>query len=212
MSTKTSKRNIHVIDSCWSRYANWMEGTMVKDMRDAELVVLTGGEDINPALYGRKPHPTTSYNDARDKRELEGYKLARSLNKHIIGICRGAQLICAMNGGILIQDQDNPHYMHNIYTYDGKRIPMTSMHHQAAYPFILPRTDYKILGWTNNLSDFHYGEGYDEQLPPPKECEIVLYPKTRALGIQGHPEAMTDNSETIVYLRDLLDKFMADKI
>lgn len=209
-----TKRNIYVADS-WgsSSYANWMQGQIVTNIKDADLVVFTGGEDVNPALYGKQAHPSTSFNANRDRREMAEYKTALELNKPMIGICRGAQLFCALNGGILIQHQDNPSYLHNIYTYDGEKLPMTSMHHQAAYPFYLPRENYKILGWTNDLSSFHYGQNYQEELYPPKECEIILFPKTQCLGIQGHPEMIrSNNSKTINYLQNLLNKFLAKEI
>lgn len=202
-----------------SEYINWMQGQRTFNMKDADLVVFTGGEDVDPSVYHKKPHPTTSSNIWRDKNEIASFKEAKRLGKPMIGICRGAQLLCVMNGGILVQDQHNPAFVHPMKMYDGKEILVSSTHHQAAYPYLMPKKKYRVLGWTNGLSPYHYGQSYDEELAPEKECEVVYYPKFRCLGIQGHPEMlfqMTDRypqlQDSIDYFRGLLDDFLANKI
>jgi len=99
---------------------------------------------------------------------------------------------------------------------------ITSTHHQAQYPWGLPKDKYKILAFTKNLSPFHE-DGLEQELPmaQEKEVEIAYYSHTRALAIQGHPEFMypfqaveatTDDKNTIIYLQNLLDKHMKDAI
>jgi hypothetical protein len=116
-----------------------------------------------------------------------------------------------MNGGLLVQHQNNPSYMHEIKTYDGHTLDISSTHHQAAFPYNLPKDKYKILGWTDNMLPFHEG-GNREEMNPEKECEIVYYPKGNCLGIQGHPEALDLKHPTIAYLRDLLNKFLSNQL
>ena len=198
-------RNIYVVGNS-KGYANWMEGTLVSDMKDANLVVFTGGEDVHPSLYGETMNPTTSANLRRDIIERDEFNKALELKKPMVGICRGSQFLCVMSGGKLIQNQPNPAYRHEMHTHDGKTLPITSTHHQAAYPFVLEEEDYRVLAWGPSLA-FHEG-GPGEILHPPYDCEIVRYFKTNALGIQGHPEAMDHKSETITYLRDKLNKFL----
>lgn len=210
-----NKRKIYVVGSS-ANYDNWMQGEKVNTLDEADLVVFTGGEDVHPSIYSENKHHTTGSNFERDEYERVRFDRAVFLNKKIIGICRGSQLVCALNKGILVQHQDNPNYMHNINTYDGKVLNITSTHHQAAYPFRLSEDEYKVLGWTENMLPFHKG-GNNEELNPKVECEIVYYPKTKSLGIQGHPEMMypsRDQSsyETIQYLQDLLDKFMNNEL
>lgn len=108
--------------------------------------------------------------------------------------------------GMLVQNQPNPGG-HMMKTFDGKDLRVTSTHHQAMYPFNMDSEDYKILGWTEGMLEFHVG-GNDEELNPPKECEIVYYPKTRCLAIQSHPESMAFDHPTNIWLRDIFDKFM----
>lgn len=178
-------RKIYVVGNS-SHYIRWMEGKEVKNMKDADLVVFTGGEDVHPDMYGEPINPTSGNNIKRDRYEQLEFNEALERKIPMIGICRGSQFLCAMSGGRLIQHQQNPSYMHNIKTYDSKIIEITSTHHQAAYPFDMRKEAYHILGWTKGISKFHE-DGNQEEMNPPKECEIVHYPETRCLGIQGHP-------------------------
>ena len=206
------KRKIYVVGGC-NGYANWMQGELVNSIEDCDLVVFTGGEDVDPSMYGEPMGFRTYSNLSRDKYEEKYFKLACALSKKIAGICRGSQFLSVMNGGKLVQHQSNPNYIHPIKTYDGKILNISSTHHQAQYPYNLSTDKYSILGWTDNLCGFHL-DGNEEELSPPKECEIVFYPPN-CLGIQGHPESLFDNKEyddTIIWLQNLLNQFMNDTI
>jgi len=209
-----NKRKIYVVGNSFE-YANWMEGKLTNVLEESDLIVFTGGEDVSPVLYGEKPHPTTGFNIRRDTNEMQIYCKALQHKKHIIGICRGSQFLCVMNGGKLVQHQNNPKYIHPISLRDGTVINITSTHHQAAYPFNLSKEDYIIIGWGDGLSEFHLN-GYGEELsdiPNFKECEIVYYPHTKCLGIQGHPEHENYKYEDgLPYLQNLLNDFLNDKI
>lgn len=214
MERQKMKRKIYIVGETGGHYANWMEGTIVPTMESADLVVFTGGEDVDPSMYGEPQNPKTYSNLERDIFERNAWLKAVSLGKRIIGICRGSQFACVMSGGRLVQHQENQRFYHNINTYDGKTLEITSTHHQAQYPWNLPEEEYSILGWTQGMSRMHEdGEGRELPEAANKECEIVYYKKTRALGIQGHPEMMFDPSHpTIQWLRELLDKHMEDTI
>lgn len=71
-------------------YANFLEDvSIVKDIKEADLVLFTGGEDVDPSLYGHSKHPKTYSNL---KRDLEEKKIFESIdpNKQVcLGICRG---------------------------------------------------------------------------------------------------------------------------
>jgi putative glutamine amidotransferase len=69
-----------------------------------EGILLTGGADVNPLLYGEEPHPETQPpDDARDTRELRFTTDALRLDLPILAICRGAQLFNVAHGGTLKQ-------------------------------------------------------------------------------------------------------------
>lgn len=215
-NNKNKPRLIYVVGPS-NGYANWLQGNLTNNIEKADLVLFTGGEDVSPSLYNQPEHQSTWANPHRDRFEVRMYKRAEELNKHKIGICRGHQFLCAMSGGILIQDQANPRSVHPIETFDGETILITSLHHQAAYPWNMPEDDYKVLAWANE-SPYHKG-GNDEELAPPdgKEIEIILFPKTRSYCIQGHPEMMYGENhpevkKTINYLQNQLNLFLQDKL
>lgn len=192
-------------------YSNWMQGSRVAALEDADLVVFTGGEDVDPSLYNENKHATVYSNLTRDLYEQKQFNKAKALNKHIIGICRGSQFLCVMAGGILVQHQHNPGFHHKIKTYDGRELEITSTHHQAAYPWRIK--NFQVLGWTNNISKYHLGGNGEEMVNDGQEMEIVYYPEVKGLGIQGHPEMMyKEGDPTIEYLRNLLNLHMENAL
>ncbi len=210
-------RKIYVVGGD-TRYANWMNGTIVETLDEAEMVVFTGGEDVHPDLYNEPVGARTYTNKKRDIFEQQMFKDAVAKNKKIIGICRGSQFTCVMSGGRLVQDQANPYYLHEIETIDGKKITITSTHHQAQFPYDMNEDDYTLIAWTNDISEYHL-DGNNKEITDKffREAEIVYYPKTDALAIQGHPEMIyAENSdeykETFDYLNELLDNFLQNKL
>lgn len=87
---------------------------MVEDVRflnnyidRMDVLLLTGGEDINPALYNEVNDGLSIHiSDTRDQQEI--YLIEGALKKGcpIVGICRGMQLINTFFGGSLYQDID----------------------------------------------------------------------------------------------------------
>jgi putative glutamine amidotransferase len=72
---------------------------------DCDGLLLTGGEDIDPARYGATPHPKLGELDPRrDENELALVTEARARDLPILGICRGIQLCNVAFGGTLFQD------------------------------------------------------------------------------------------------------------
>lgn len=68
-------------------------------------IVLTGGEDVDPAHYGAKPAAqTTSVHRKRDECELALARMAHERRIPTLAICRGIQLVNVAFGGTLVQD------------------------------------------------------------------------------------------------------------
>ncbi len=157
------KRKIYVVGSSIG-YANWMQGELVNKLENTDLVCFTGGEDVSPHLYKEPRHSTTMNSLNRDEYEVGIFHKALKLKKHMIGICRGSQFLCVMNGGKLVQHQQNKYSMHDIYTHDGKKLEITSTHHQAQYPWNLKEgKDFVVLAYTSGLSKMHL-DGNNKEL------------------------------------------------
>ncbi len=70
-----------------------------------DALVLTGGGDVDPRLYGERPSSAVGGVDpARDEWELELTKQAVDESIPLLAICRGCQILNVARGGTLIQD------------------------------------------------------------------------------------------------------------
>nr|WP_202447801.1 gamma-glutamyl-gamma-aminobutyrate hydrolase family protein [Streptomyces sp. SID5468] len=67
-------------------------------------LILAGGEDLDPALYGQEPHPSCGTPvPERDAWELALLAAALEREVPVLGICRGMQLMNVHAGGTLLQ-------------------------------------------------------------------------------------------------------------
>jgi putative glutamine amidotransferase len=122
------------------------------DLGDLDGLVLSGGIDVNPALYGQKKHPEADEpDDARDTTELTLLKEALDRDVPVLAICRGMQLFNVAHGGTLEQhieetgthrryDKPKPEPVHMAEVEAGSKLAgitgagpvrVNSRHHQA---------------------------------------------------------------------------------
>tara|TARA_R110002072_G_scaffold56097_4_gene145535 strand:- start:18107 stop:18622 length:516 start_codon:yes stop_codon:yes gene_type:complete len=67
-------------------------------------MVVSGGDDIHPSLYGGESMPKADYDQPRDELEQEMIGFALDNQLPMLGICRGHQLINVSLGGALHLD------------------------------------------------------------------------------------------------------------
>ncbi len=112
-------------------------------------LLLTGGGDMDPALFGQKNCGSRNIDRARDKAELALLDAFCGAGRPVLAICRGHQVVNVWLGGGLIQDlgrslvpfhqregSDRVHLiraekgslLHRLY---GPVFPVNSGHHQA---------------------------------------------------------------------------------
>jgi len=88
-------------------------------------IVLTGGHDVSPALYGEDPIASCgSVSRERDAMERVLLKQALERDLPVLGICRGLQFLNVFLGGTLYQDLPTQH-------------PSDTEHHQKP-PYDMP--------------------------------------------------------------------------
>jgi putative glutamine amidotransferase len=88
---------VRVLDRATDRPADVIAGV--------DGVLLAGGADVLPSLYGAAAHP--SFDPAepgRDEYEIELVRRAFDADLPILAICRGVQLMNVARGGTLVQD------------------------------------------------------------------------------------------------------------
>lgn len=161
-------------------------------------LLISGGDDIDPLLYGGEAHPTvTGICQMRDQLEMELLKAAIQIKKPVLGICRGMQLINVALGGTLythIPAQFTTPLRHNSPEEDGRdnlvhdvelelnsklgriirknRFTVNSFHHQAVQNLA------SHLRVTARATD-----GLIEAV------ELAEYP-FGVIGVQWHPECL----------------------
>lgn len=182
-----------------TNYANFLEGaSLINRIEDADVVLFTGGEDVDPSLYGCERESYTCSNKERDLAEKKIFESVKP-NQLCLGICRGSQFLCVMNGGILVQHCTGHAVGRTHEITDGSTIyQITSTHHQMQYPYNLNENDYDLLYTSSyRMSSVYAGEGIDmDDIRRYGEPEIVLYHKKdlpKCLAVQGHPEMIPDS-------------------
>ena len=76
-------------------------------LRGLDGLVLAGGQDVDPATYGRAPAAEGAWvHRGRDEHELALLAAAREAGLPVLGVCRGLQLANVMLGGDLVEHVD----------------------------------------------------------------------------------------------------------
>jgi len=182
-----------------------------ESFNDVDAIVVWGGEDISPSIYKDKVGSHTYADEElsyRDKIEVQAMQIAIARGIPIIGVCRGAQLACAIAGGKLVQHVDNHGRSHKITTDEGRSITTSSVHHQMMYPWDI---DHKLIAWSSEKRSEVHLDGSDQQMEMETEPEIVFFPTIKALAIQGHPEFMDESSEFVQYCNTLVQSYLLEK-
>lgn len=95
-------------------------------------LLVPGGPDVDPQLYGQPPHPATrSMTPDADRVELALMQRVLDAQKPVLAICRGLQLLNVLHGGTLHQD------LAGVTGHDGHRPPTDT--------FTLGRRPLKLL-------------------------------------------------------------------
>lgn len=193
---------------CGGNYSIWIPNVeRVDSVKEADLVLFKGGEDVHPSFYNEEMHPLTHSNIQRDRYEKKIYEECVSLGKKMLGVCRGSQFLSVMNGGKLHQHIIGHGVTHPCYTIDkdgeeGEISQITSSHHQCLdLDSVKDREDFRVLGF--------WFEDKTAKLVP----EFATFPN--CLLIQSHPEYVCSEQGIIKgfepyieYCRNLLNELM----
>lgn len=186
----------------------------VKNPKDIDLVLFTGGEDVNPANYGENVGKHTGINQKRDQKEMDTFYKFQN-HSFLLGICRGSQMLTTLSGGRLIQHVEGHGRDHSMIMKGGSKYNITSSHHQMLYPFNLDKKDYELLAYSEYFQSKTYLNGNDEEIELSKdflEPEIVYYKNSNSLCIQGHPEWSHCEKRTSNMCLNLIDKYLKEFI
>ena len=188
--------------------AGW---ALVMNVEDADLVMFTGGADVNPALYGEEEHPKTFHQPPRDREDKKVWEQASQLGLPMVGICRGGQFLNVMNGGKMYQHvvgHANGGTHELVDTRSGEVLQVSSTHHQM----MREGERGEVIAHGGNLCKTKeemdskgvlYTSGTVE-----KDVEVVLYKDTLTLCFQPHPEFFSPLHECPIYFHKLLKEIV----
>src|SRR2546428_6542480 len=158
-------------------------------------ILLAGGDDCDPTVYGEEPHPSVEPMDPRrQSNDLALARAARERGIPTLGICLGVQMMNVASGGTLIQDiasevkteidhasEPSDRHRHEVLVEKGTRLgkilgkqelEVNSSHHQAI----------RNVGQGLRVTA-HAPDGVIEGLEDPSHPFYV--------GVQWHPEDMS---------------------
>ena len=155
-------------------------------------VIFTGGPDVRPSYFGEEIIPSCgAISDERDAFELKLYKMALELDKSILGICRGVQVMNIGSGGDIYQD---------IYSQMGTKLVHHTLDGKKAFHSVTVSADaVEMFGYSANCfvtNSYHHqnvrrlGEGFEAfGFTEDGLIEAIYMPSRRFVaGVQWHPE------------------------
>lgn len=165
-------------------------GTVLCSLRTEDAarcagLLLPGGGDVDPALYGCENQGSCPPDPVRDAAELALVRSFAAARRPVLGICRGMQVICVAFGGSLFQDipghgalngADRIHacraergsFLARLY---GETFLVNSTHHQAVRT---PGEGIRVVGRAEDGT-----------------AEALCHETLPVWGVQWHPERLT---------------------
>lgn len=163
-------------------------------------LIIWGGLDINPRMYkNKRSFYAGRYSNFED--EVDSKKILENLflNKPVIGICRGAQMLCVLAEGTLYQHSlGHTNNLDNLKTWDGHEHKALSDHHQI----MRPKGRHEVLAYSNRTT--RVWEEFDVEKDVENVPEIIWYPEQRWLAIQPHPEWEEKDSAFLKWVNALI--------
>ncbi len=177
-----------------------VHATSIEDAKEIaqyfDGLLLTGGEDVDPELYHEENTKSDPIDIDIENSDKYLYFAFKELNKPILGICRGIQIINVLEGGSLIQDiqtYDSSKLNHSQYTYN----PPIGMHDYAhTCNFVVNSVLYDIFEETHLVNSFHHqaikkiADGF-KATAYSEDGLIEGIENKNIIAVQWHPERLT---------------------
>jgi putative glutamine amidotransferase len=180
-------------------------------LRGVDGLLLTGGDDVDPALYGEPPHPTFDVAEpGRDGFEIDLVRRALAADVPVLAICRGLQVLNVALGGTLIQDI--PSEPVTLLPHDASASPTTLAHTVSVAPgsclaALVGPDETRAVNSRHHQAVRVLGRGLVATATSPDGIiEAAEVPTARfCVGVQWHPENFHATGE----FSGLFDGFVA---
>ncbi len=150
-------------------------------------LVLAGGGDIDPNFYGQENIKCNSVDLKRDICEMILFDAFYSLNKPILGICRGIQLINVATGGTLYQDVTQP-YLHRALADGTDNLHLVENIRGSFASFLWGNEAF--VNSAHHQSCDRLGTGLKVCQKSPDGVVEAISDGMKVFGVQWHPERM----------------------
>lgn len=172
-------------------------------------VLLAGGEDCDPALYGEERHPTVEpMEPRRQENELAIVREAHHRGIPTLGICLGMQMMNVAAGGSLIQDIDSSidtDIRHASVPEDRARHDVL-VAADSRLATMLPALELSVNS-SHHQAVGRVGEGLRVTAhAPDKVAEAIEDPRHPFfIGVQWHPEDMAGESSASTLFQSFVE-------
>lgn len=181
-------------------------------------ILLTGGDDINPAIYGHAEYLPLcgELDDRRDTLEKELIERAEENQLPMFAICRGVQVLNAVKGGTLFADIYSQNNITAVHTKD-KESKVDARHPvDVEQGTLLQKMTKAMHGIINSAHHQAVADvAPDLQIAaraPDGTIEALEWKdpsgKPFLMAVQWHPERMEQSGESAPFSRNLLNHFL----
>ena len=165
-------------------------------------LLVAGGPDINPELYGQDSGPyTNEFYHEQDISEISLINSALDKNVPLLCICRGFQLLCAIRGGILYQHLPETEGYENHGGWNGKVtehgvdiVKGTRLQQIMGSHVIANSTHHQGVSHAGNISVSAYSS-HDKLIEAVEIKELKF-----CIGVQWHPERINHTSLYLAFI------------
>jgi putative glutamine amidotransferase len=181
----------------------WLDSDVKQLANMLDGLVVTGGGDIDPTFFGEEPHPQLgTISPGRDSFEIAMINKMLELDKPILAICRGIQILNIALGGDMYQDiysqNSQPLLQHTQKATRSHLAHYVNVEENSLLAAIAGQTQFKVNTYHHQavrnvpkplVISGVASDGIIEAIES-KEHKFVL-------GVQWHPEALAVNGNEI---------------
>ena len=171
-------------------------------LRNFDFLVLTGGGDPSPSLFGREDSGSRNPRPFRSSWDIKLYHAARELDIPVLGICLGMQILGIAEGAALIQDIPDTGVFH-----DGSALKPVShpVDTQSGSHINSLFGDHAIVSSSHHQALEQVPQGYLVSARSNDGLiEAIESTNGRAIGVQWHPERDTTGEAIIDLMMKLV--------